>query len=168
MLAGVGSDCRLADDEVFGPIVTVDAFDGEDDAVRLANESRYGLGASVWTRDRARALRVAGRLEAGSVWMNDLAYTYATGQASWGGVKDSGFGRGHSRHGLYACSRVKYVDVDRGRLGVPWWYPYGPDAIDGFKGLLGVTHGAGLGARARAAWRHRRGLVHLTRRFLRP
>jgi len=104
---------------VFGPVVTVAPFSGEEDAVRLANASRYGLGASVWTSDEKRARRIARQLDAGMVWTNDVAYSFGAGQAAWGGVKDSGFGRTHSKHGLYECSRVKFTDHDRGRLRSP-------------------------------------------------
>src|SRR5437016_4096952 len=83
-----------------------------DEAVASANSTPYGLGASVWTRDPKRARRLAARLEAGSVWTNDVAYSYGAGQASWGGVKESGVGRTHSKHGLYACTQVKFVDAD--------------------------------------------------------
>src|SRR5919199_721416 len=166
VLTGGGGSARLEREEVFGPVVTVAPFAGEDEAVALANSSPFGLGASVWTRDLERARRLAARLEAGSVWTNDVAYSYGAGQASWGGVKESGFGRTHAKHGLYACTQVKFVDADRGRVPVPWWYPYGPLAADAFRGALGVLYGEGVGARSRAAWRHRRGLAHLARRYL--
>jgi acyl-CoA reductase-like NAD-dependent aldehyde dehydrogenase len=166
VLAGGDGSARLEREEVFGPVVTVAPFADEDEAVALANSTPFGLGASVWTRDLERARRLAARLEAGSVWTNDVAYSYGAGQASWGGVKESGFGRTHSKHGLYACTEVKFVDSDRGRVPVPWWFPYGPPTADAFRGALGVLYGDGVGARARAAWRHRRGLAHLARRYL--
>ena len=166
VLAGGDGSPRLEREEVFGPVVTVAPFADEDEAVALANSTPFGLGASVWTRDLERARRLAARLEAGSVWTNDVAYSYGAGQASWGGVKESGFGRTHSKHGLYACTQVKFVDADRGRVPVPWWYPYGPLDAEAFRGALGVLYGDGVGARAQAAWRHRRGLAHLARRYL--
>jgi acyl-CoA reductase-like NAD-dependent aldehyde dehydrogenase len=166
VLAGGSREARIEREEIFGPVVTVQPFASEDEAVRLANDSPFGLGASVWTRDADRARRIAARLEAGSVWTNDAAYSYGAGQASWGGVKESGLGRTHSKHGLYDCTRVKFVDADRGRVPVPWWFPYDAASADGFRGVLGVLHGEGVGARLESAWRHRRGLALLARRYV--
>jgi succinate-semialdehyde dehydrogenase/glutarate-semialdehyde dehydrogenase len=166
VMAGGDGSLRLEREEVFGPVVTVASFADEAAAVALANSTPFGLGASVWTRDPERARRLAARLEAGSVWTNDVAYSYGAGQASWGGVKESGLGRTHSKHGLYDCSRVKFVDADRGRVPVPWWFPYDASAADGFQGVLGVLYGEGWRPRVEAAWRHRRGLAGLARRYV--
>ncbi|MHB8642563.1 MAG: aldehyde dehydrogenase family protein [Gaiellaceae bacterium] len=165
VLAGGDAGARIEREEVFGPVVTVQPFDGEDEAVALANASPFGLGASVWSRDAARANRIAAQLDAGMVWTNDLAYSYGVGPAPWGGRKESGYGRTHSKHGLYELSNVKVVDADGGRLGVPWWYPYGERSLDGIRGAVEVLHGD---KKLRAAWRYRRGLLHLAKRALRP
>jgi hypothetical protein len=94
------------------------------------------------------------------VWHNDHAYTYATAQASWGGRGESGFGRTHSKHGLYDLTAVKFVDRDGGRLGVPWWFPYDAGAADAFRGVLRGLYG-------RAYWRERRALFSLMRKYRR-
>src|SRR6266540_2832185 len=166
VLTGVEREARIEREEIFGPVVTVAPFADEDEAVRLANGSSFGLGASVWTSDLERARRLARRLEAGSVWTNDVSYSYGTGQASWGGTKESGFGRTHSKHGLYELSRVKFADLDRGRVPVPWWYPYDEGVLSGFRGMAGVLYGEGLKRKLGSAWRHRRGLLRLGRRYL--
>jgi acyl-CoA reductase-like NAD-dependent aldehyde dehydrogenase len=156
-------DGPLPDEELFAPVVAIEPFDGEDDAVRRANDTSFGLGASVWTRDLERADRVARRLDAGMVWVNDFGYSFATGQAPWGGTKASGFGRTSGKHGLYECVQVKYVDADRGRMKPGWWFPYDDRTASALRNALDVLYGEGF-ERARAAWRHRRDLVHLAKR----
>jgi acyl-CoA reductase-like NAD-dependent aldehyde dehydrogenase len=153
----------LPDRELFGPVVTVQPFDDEDDVVRRANESRFGLAASVWSRDVAKADRVARRIEAGMVWVNDFGHSFTTGQAPWGGAKSSGFGRTGGRQGLYERVKVKYLDVDRGRLRPAWWFPYDEVTEQALLASLDVLYGEGL-ERWRAAWRNRDALRHLVRR----
>jgi acyl-CoA reductase-like NAD-dependent aldehyde dehydrogenase len=153
----------LPDEEIFGPVVTVEPFDGEDEAVRHANDSEFGLAASVWSRDLAKATRVARRIEAGMVWVNDFGYSFTTGQASWGGVKSSGFGRTSSKHGLYECVQVKYLDSDRGLLRPVWWFPYDAKTERALRTALDVLYGSGV-QRWRDAWRYRGDLRHLLRR----
>ena len=97
------------------------------------------------------------------VWVNDFGYSFTTGQASWGGVKSSGFGRTSSKHGLYECVQVKYLDSDRGRLRPAWWFPYDAETERALRAALDVLYGTGL-ERWRAAWRSRRELRHLLRR----
>ena len=84
----------------------------EEEALERANDSNFGLGASVWTRDRAKGERMARRIESGMVWINDHSYTHGALQCSWGGVKDSGLGRSHSKFGFYEC-----VERQARRLG---------------------------------------------------
>jgi succinate-semialdehyde dehydrogenase/glutarate-semialdehyde dehydrogenase len=164
VLVGGDPDARIEQEEILGPVVTVQPFDDETEAVHYANASNLGLGASVWSRDVARARALALQIEAGMVWTNDLGHSYGAGPAPWGGRKDSGLGRTHSKHGLYDMSNIKLVDSDRGRVRVPWWYPYEPRALEGFKGVLELLHG---NARLRAVWMYRRGLAHLGKRYLR-
>ncbi len=91
VFAGVGNDMRIAREEIFGPVAALIPFDGEDEAVALANASSYGLAAGLWTRDVGRALRVSSRIEAGMVWVN--TYRYIRWSTPYGGVKASGWGR---------------------------------------------------------------------------
>jgi acyl-CoA reductase-like NAD-dependent aldehyde dehydrogenase len=163
VIIGPAPDAAIQREEIFGPAVTVHPFESEDEAVDRANSSEFALGASVWTGDMRRARRVARRIEAGMVWVNDFGYSYGTGQASWGGAKSSGFGRSLSRHGLLECVQVKLVDQDRGRLRPAWWYPYDDRTATALRNGLDVLYGD---RRAGAAWRHRRDLLHLAKRAL--
>ena len=164
VLVDVPADARIRREEAFGPVVTVDPVADERAAVRRANETAFGLGASVWTRDPARARRLAPQLRAGTVWHNDHAYSYAAAQASWGGRGESGFGRTHSRHGLHDLTAPKFVDRDSGRVPVPWWFPYDERSADAFRGALAALYGR---SRARGVWRERRALLDLARRYRR-
>jgi succinate-semialdehyde dehydrogenase/glutarate-semialdehyde dehydrogenase len=97
------------------------------------------------------------------VWTNDFGYSFGTGQAPWGGVKASGFGRTGGRHGLYECVRVKYVDAEGGRLKPAWWFPYDERTERALRNALDVLYSEGT-ERLRNAWRYRRDLMHLAKR----
>jgi len=168
VLVGEPANARLRTEEIFGPVVTVVRIENASDGIRRANASPFALGASVWTRDRAKARAVAQQLEAGSVWTNDVAYSYGACQAPWGGRKESGYGRTHAAQGLRELSHLKFTDADRGRIAPPWWFPYDERVADGFRGALGTLYGRGARVRTRSAWDHRGGLVELGRRALRP
>ena len=164
VLVDVPAEARIEREEIFGPVVTVDRVADESAAVSRANASAYGLGASVWTKDRERAAAVARKLRAGTVWHNDHAYSYAAAQATWGGRGESGFGRTHSRHGLYDLTSIKFVDSDSGRVPVPWWFPYDEQSAAAFRAVVRVLYGDN---KLRTAWRERRGLLQAARRYLR-
>jgi acyl-CoA reductase-like NAD-dependent aldehyde dehydrogenase len=125
VLTGVTHEMRIMREEVFGPVLPVVAVDSEEEAIRLANDSQFGLGASVWTLDRARGTRIARRIEAGMVWINDHSYSHGACQTSWGGTKSSGLGRSHSKFGFYECVNIKHVGWEPSRLPQFWWHPYG-------------------------------------------
>jgi acyl-CoA reductase-like NAD-dependent aldehyde dehydrogenase len=123
-LAGVTDEMRIMKEEIFGPALPIIVVDSEQEALERANDSDFGLGASIWTTDRAKGERMARRIESGMVWINDHSYSHGAMQCSWGGVKDSGYGRSHSKHGLYECVNVKLVSWEPGRLRNFWWQPY--------------------------------------------
>jgi betaine-aldehyde dehydrogenase len=101
------SDMSVTQDESFGPVLTVETFRSEDEAVRIANDSIYGLAGAVWTQDAGKAQRVAGRLRMGTVWIND--YHPYVPQAEWGGYKQSGIGRELGSAGLDEYRETKHV-----------------------------------------------------------
>ncbi len=107
ILDGVTSSMSVAQDESFGPVLTVETFRDEDDAVAIANDSIYGLAGAVWTQDAGKAQRVAGRLRMGTVWIND--YHPYVPQAEWGGYKQSGTGRELGQAGLDEYRETKHV-----------------------------------------------------------
>jgi acyl-CoA reductase-like NAD-dependent aldehyde dehydrogenase len=107
VLAGVNNRMRVAQEEIFGPVLSVIAFDGVDDAVAQANDVPYGLAAGVWTRDVRKAHTVARRLAAGTVWVN--MYNFYDPAMPFGGVKGSGFGRDLGEAGLEEYTQVKSV-----------------------------------------------------------
>src|SRR5258708_7456462 len=113
VLADVTHEMRVMREETFGPVLPVMAFDEDDEAVHLANDSEYGLAASVWTRDRVRGERLARRIQAGTVMVNDVISCFGISEAPHGGLKTSGMGRTHGRFGLEEMVRLKYVDPDR-------------------------------------------------------
>ena len=124
VLTGVTHDMRIMREEIFGPVVPVITVESEDEAIALANDSEFGLGASVWTMDRKRGDRIARRLQAGMVWINDHMYSHGACSCSWGGVKDSGLGRSHSKFGFYECVNVKLLSWEPSRTRNFWWHPY--------------------------------------------
>src|ERR1044071_4583920 len=99
--------------EIFGPVIPIARVKSEDEAVELANDSHLGLLAYVFTRDRDRGKRLAERIAAGTVMVNDVLATYGCPETPWGGVKQSGIGPTHSAHGLSDLCETGQVNYDR-------------------------------------------------------
>ncbi len=154
VLADVTHDMRIMREETFGPVLPVMPFEQDDEAVQLANDSEYGLAASVWTREPKRGERMARRIHAGTVMVNDVVSCFGISEAPHGGVKASGVGRTHGRFGLDEMVRVKYLDSDR----VPgmkklWWHGYGESFRRQMEGFLDMQFARSLGTRMRGALR---------------
>lgn len=109
IVTGLECDCRTTQEEIFGPVVTVTPFDGEEEALRFANSTRYGLSATVWTRDLSRAHRVAAALDAGTIWIN--CWLLRDLRVPFGGMKESGVGREGGFESLNFFTEAKNVCV---------------------------------------------------------
>lgn len=132
----VDHSMELMREETFGPVLPLMTFKTEEEAIAHANDSRYGLTASVWTADIRRGVRVAERLEAGTVMVNEVLYTHGIAQTPWGGVKLSGIGRTHGRAGLLELVSAQHIHVNRlARLHDLWWFGYTPRAAQLFRGF---------------------------------
>jgi acyl-CoA reductase-like NAD-dependent aldehyde dehydrogenase len=123
------TDCRQDMDvmrkEIFGPVMPIMKVRDEEEALALANDSHLGLMAYVFTADKHKARRLAERLEAGTVMVNDCLLTYGAPETPWGGVKQSGIGVTHSEKGLRDLCQARHVNYDRLALKKElWWYPY--------------------------------------------
>src|SRR5580698_754188 len=140
VLADVTHEMRVMREETFGPILPIMPFETDDEAVRLANDSDYGLAASIWTQDRARGKALARRIHSGTVMVNDAISYFGISEAPHGGVKASGIGRTHGIFGLEEMVRIKYVDADRlPGMKKLWWYAYGQGfarQMEGFVDLM--------------------------------
>ncbi|MBI2945234.1 MAG: aldehyde dehydrogenase family protein [Candidatus Wallbacteria bacterium] len=140
VLAGVDHSMSVMREETFGPVVPVMPFDGEDEAVRLANDCIYGLGASIWSRDVARAEVLARRLKAGNVWVNDVLFSHAAPQMPWGGTGLSGHGYTHGDAGLFNYVHPKQISVDGSTRAKDGWYPYGAERLEFAKSVVELLH----------------------------
>lgn len=153
VLADVHHDMEIMREESFGPVLPIMPFDTEDEAVRLANDSQYGLAASIWTRNRSRGEVLGRRVAAGTVLVNDAVSCFGISEAPHGGIKASGIGRTHGRFGLDEMVRLKYIASDRmpGMKKV-WWYRYGEKFATQIEGLLDLQFAHSLTRRLSGAF----------------
>jgi len=155
VVVDVDHSMDLMTEETFGPVLPIMAVADSDEALRLANDSVYGLNSSVWTEDEDLGTSIANRLQAGNVCINDCIVSYAVAGLPFGGVKQSGIGRVHGAEGLREFSNVK--SVLSARVGLPrelWWFPV-PPGLDGL-GIrsLRLRFGSTVGARLRGLRKH--------------
>jgi acyl-CoA reductase-like NAD-dependent aldehyde dehydrogenase len=136
VLTGVDHNFRAIREETFGPTLPIMTFKTEDEAVRLANDSEFGLTASVWTNDIAKGRRIAEKIEAGTVTVNEVLYTHGIAQTPWGGVKNSGYGRTHGKLGLLELVQPQHIHINRfGSIPDLWWFNYTSNSANLFRGF---------------------------------
>ncbi|WP_455675887.1 aldehyde dehydrogenase family protein, partial [Pradoshia sp.] len=141
VLIDVREDMAIMQEETFGPVLPIMAVHGEDEAVRMANRSRYGLNASVWSENKEKARRVSSRLQSGAVLINDVLITVANNHLPFGGQKESGVGRYHGENGIRMFCHEKAVMEDLGyKKSEIQWYPY-KGKYDSFRDLLVANFG---------------------------
>jgi acyl-CoA reductase-like NAD-dependent aldehyde dehydrogenase len=134
VISKADNSMRAMREETFGPTLPIATFKTEKEAVDLANDTDFGLTASVWTKDVVKGKLIATKILAGSVMVNEVLYTHGIGQTPWGGFKNSGYGRTHGLEGLMELVAPQHLHVNRFTL-MPdvWWFGYSKNAIDTFK-----------------------------------
>jgi succinate-semialdehyde dehydrogenase/glutarate-semialdehyde dehydrogenase len=132
--------------ETFGPIVAIKKVRDEDEAIRLANESEYGLNGTVWTTDIEKGIELAGRIHTGGVCVNDMTFTYGVPEAPFGGRKASGIGQVNGPEGLRGYCHAQPIAADKkGRGKIQGGYPYSRKDEDGMQKFIRLLWGTRLG-----------------------
>jgi acyl-CoA reductase-like NAD-dependent aldehyde dehydrogenase len=150
VLTGVDHSMRIMAEETFGPTLPIMRVRDAEEALRLANDSPYGLNASVWTRDRARGERLAERIEAGITCVNDVIVGFGVTDAPSGGLKQSGIGKRHGAEGIRRFCHQQVIVTDRfGLSREPIWYPYTAGFERAFARVIGLVFATGW----REKWR---------------
>ena len=151
LLLNVPADARVLQEETFGPLLPVVKVRDAREAVALANAGDFGLSASIWSADTARAARLAGEIRAGSVTINDAIVAAGIADVPHGGVRHSGWGRTHGMAGLEECVRTKATVADRfSRWRQAWWFGYGEQHAAGIVAYVRLAHGTSSLDRIRA------------------
>jgi len=146
VLVDVNHEMKVMREETFGPLLPVMVVRDEDEALRLANDSRYGLNASVWTKSRHRGRELARSIDSGCAVVNDCMITYGVTESPFGGVKESGLGRVNGELGLQGFSHLQSILVDRfGGRSEFLWYPYSARKLRFLKRALRTVWGGALG-----------------------
>jgi acyl-CoA reductase-like NAD-dependent aldehyde dehydrogenase len=145
MLTNVTHDMEIMREETFGPIVAIQRVGSEAEAIRLANDSEYGLSASVWTKDVEKGIRIAKQIEAGSVCINDATLAYGVPEAPFGGLKKSGLGSVNGTGALRSYSHELPIVIDRWGLDKEdHWYPFTDKTLRNLEYTLKYVFGTKL------------------------
>lgn len=148
VLVNVDHGMRIMREETFGPILPIMRVQDEEEAIALANDSPYGLGGNVWTRDTGKGARIAQRMQTGSVCVNDMTMTYGVQEAPFGGLKESGVGQVNGESGLRGYCHAEPILIDRrgGKMSASR-YPYSAKADAGMQKFMKLLWGTSLGRR---------------------
>ena len=154
VLENVSPEMPVLNEETFGPVLTLVKVKDEEEAVEMANDTEYGLTASIWTKNLDRGEKLAREVEAGTVMLNEHAYTYGLNATPWGGVKNSGHGRSHGRWGIENVTETKHVHTAKGSL-IPkgcrvkdtWWFPYSKNLEELVDKSLEIIYGRNMKSR---------------------
>ena len=146
VLVDVDHEMRIMREETFGPVLPIMRVADEEEALALANDSEYGLGGNVWTRDSAKGIRLAERMQTGSVCVNDMTMTYGVQEAPFGGLKASGVGQVNGETGLRGYCHAEPIIVDRrsGKMAESR-YPYNAKADSGMQKFMKFLWGTAFG-----------------------
>jgi succinate-semialdehyde dehydrogenase/glutarate-semialdehyde dehydrogenase len=146
VLTDVTDEMRVLREETFGPVMSIVRVRDEEEAIRLANDSNYGLTASVWTRDKHKGFEIAKRIDTGSVDINDFPQTYGSAEAPFGGRKASGVGQVNGAIGLRGYCHAQPIQTDRfGGRQTAGRYPLSVKQDIGFQKFMRFLWGTGLG-----------------------
>ena len=148
VVTDVSHDMRIMTEETFGPILAIMRVRDEEHAIELANDSEYGLGANVWTRDKRKGMEIAEQLHTGSVCVNDITMTYGVQEVPFGGRKNSGVGQVNGEIGLKGYCHAEPIIVDRfGGRQVAGMYPYSRKRDERMQKLMRLQWGTSFGRR---------------------
>ena len=154
VLVDVNHDMLVMKEETFGPLMGVMPFDTIEEALRLANDTNYGLSASVWSRDYKKADQIARQIQAGAVLINDHLMSHVMPEAPWGGFKESGFGRTHGREAFEEMTQPQAIVHDW--LGDQytnlWYYPYSRKVYQAMRGAVYAQSGENFWQRLSGLW----------------
>lgn len=126
ILTDVTKEMKVLTEEVFGPVATIIVAKDIDDAVKIANDSTFGLGASVWTTNLDDAFGLIQKIKSGMMWINEINVAYPN--CTWGGVKNSGIGKDLGKDGVLEYTTIRHINIDYGKAKKrDWWFPYGKE-----------------------------------------